>query len=119
MRYIMPIYSEQQRPNEERDFTQHWNLIEEASRAGVFIVAEPLTPASSATTLRASAGRTLICDAPFAETKEQLTGYYVLECRDLDQAIDWASKVYDACTGITSVEIRPMPGMPARHCVVS
>ena len=59
--------------------------------------------------MRLRDGRRLVVDGPFAETKEQLAGYYILECRDLDEAIDWAEKIPTACAGgVGSVEIRPM-----------
>jgi hypothetical protein len=82
---------------------------EEARRAGTFVAAEPLAATSTATTVRVRDGRRLVVDGPFAETKEQLAGYYILECRNLDEAIDWAEKIPTACAvGVGSIEIRPM-----------
>ena len=66
----------------------------------------PLQPTSTATTIRLRNGKTLITDSPFAETKEQLVGTYVLNCKDLDEAIAMATKIPDALHG--SVEIRPV-----------
>jgi hypothetical protein len=87
----------------------HRAVMEEARRAGAFVAAEPLAPTATATTVRVSNGRPVVIDGPFAETKEQLAGYYILECRDLDEAIDWAEKIPTACCGgVGSVEIRPM-----------
>jgi hypothetical protein len=75
----------------------------------VFVAAEPLATTSSATTVRLVDGQSFVIDGPFAETKEQLAGYYILECRDLDQAIEWAGRLPTECGGgIGSVEIRPM-----------
>ena len=75
----------------------------------MFVAAEPLAPTTSATTVRLVDGQPLVIDGPFAETKEQLAGYYILECRNLDEAIDWAQKLPTECGGaIGSVEIRPM-----------
>jgi hypothetical protein len=54
----------------------------------------------------------LITDGPFAESKEQLGGYYIFDCENLDQAIDWAAKIHIACTVSVLIEIRPMPGIP-------
>jgi hypothetical protein len=76
--------------------------------------AEPLAPTSTATTVRVRHGETLVTDGPFAETKEQLAGYYIIECENLDEAIEWASKIPTACKGGEGcIEIRPMPGIPA------
>jgi hypothetical protein len=113
MRYMMLIYSKEQREISERNYEPHRALMEEATRAGVFVAGEPLAPPSSTTTLQIENGRTLITDGPFAESKEQLAGYYILDCENLDQAIDWASKIHTACTVSVSIEIRPMPGIPA------
>ena len=60
-------------------------------------------------------GQALITDGPFAETKEQLAGYYILECADLDEAIEWAEKIPSSCKGGEGcIEIRPPPGLPSR-----
>ena len=116
MRYMMLIYSKEL-PGGTRDgrnYYAHMNLMEEATRKGVFIAAEPLSPTSTATTVRVENGKTLVTDGPFAETKEQLAGYYMLDCKNLDEAIEWAARIPTACKGETgSVEIRPMPGIPA------
>jgi hypothetical protein len=83
--------------------------MDEARRAGAFVAAEPLAPTPSATTVRMADGRSVIVDGPFAETKEQLAGYYILHCRDLDEAIGWAAKIPTACAGgVGCIEIRPM-----------
>ena len=117
MRYMMLIYSTEN-PDEgvpgpsERDYSGHWALIKEAAREGVFIAAEPLSPTPSATTIRVENGKTIIIDGPFAETKEQLAGYYIFNCQNLDKAIEWAERISTACNRAESVEIRPMPGMP-------
>jgi hypothetical protein len=75
--------------------------------AGDRIVAgEGLQPTSTATTVRVRDGDRSVTDGPFAETKEQLGGFYVLECKDLDDAIEWAAKIPGAQHG--SVEIRPV-----------
>lgn len=119
MRYILMIYSkEPPAPADgsapERNFDSHRALMQEATRRGVFIAAEPLAPASGATTVRIQNGKPLVTDGPFAETKEQLAGYYVLECKTVAEAIEWAAKLPGACrAGEISVEIRALPGMPA------
>jgi hypothetical protein len=78
----------------------------EVSEAGAFIAGEGLEPTSAATTVRVRDGERLLSDGPFAETKEQLGGFYLLECASLDEAIEWASKIPAASSG--SVEVRPV-----------
>jgi hypothetical protein len=78
----------------------------EVSEAGAFIAGEGLEPTSAATTVRVRDGERLLSDGPFAETKEQLGGFYLLECASLDEAIEWASKIPGASSG--SVEVRPV-----------
>lgn len=91
---------------------QHRAVMGEAAARGLLRAADPLTPTSAATTVREAAGKRLITDGPFAETEEQLAGYYILECRDLDEAIEWAGKMSTACVGAEGcVEIRPVREM--------
>ena len=122
MRYMMLIYSKEA-PGETRSVSDaHRALIAEAARKGILVAAEPLAPTSTATTVRVESGKALITDGPFAETKEQLAGYYILDCANLDEAIEWAARIPTACKGQEGcVEIRPMPGigMPARPQTVS
>lgn len=115
MRYMLLVYTnegeiERAAPElMDRVAEGHRRVMEEARRAGVFVAAEPLAPTGSATTVRVVDGRPVIIDGPFAETKEQLAGYYILECRDLDEVIDWAQKLPTECGGgVGSVEVRPM-----------
>jgi hypothetical protein len=81
-------------------------FTEEAGNAGVMLGGEGLEPASSATTVRVRDGERVLSDGPFAETKEQLGGFYLLECGNLDEAIEWAAKIPGAASG--SVEVRPV-----------
>ncbi|HYZ41301.1 MAG TPA: YciI family protein [Stellaceae bacterium] len=121
MRYMFLIYSR------ERDFAEasaedreqvragHWAVMDETRRRGVFEAGEPLQPTATATTVRMEAGKPLVLDGPFAETKEQLAGYYILDCENLDEAIEWAKKIPTACRGGEGcVEIRPIAGIPPR-----
>ena len=80
---------------------------EEATKAGVFVAGEGLQPTSTATTMRIAGGERILSDGPFAETKEQLGGFYVLECKDLDEAVEWAAKLPSAQQGGVT-EIRPV-----------
>jgi len=79
---------------------------EEAGAAGVLIGGHALQPTPTGRTIRVRDGERLVTDGPFAETKEQLGGYYLLECKDLDEAVEWAAKIPGARSG--SVEVRPI-----------
>jgi hypothetical protein len=81
-------------------------LMGEMKQAGVLLENNGLAPVANATTVRVRQGRTLITDGPFAETHEQLGGFFLLECRDLDEALRWAEKIPHAKYG--SVEVRPL-----------
>jgi hypothetical protein len=83
----------------------------EAGAAGALLGGERLRPSSTATTVRVRDGETLITDGPFAETKEHLGGFYLIEAADLDAAVAWARKIPGARYG--SVEIRPVWEMEA------
>src|SRR5262245_42472082 len=115
MRYMFLMYSKEtpEGPSpEEVDYLirTHRALIHDASEKGVLVDYEGLKPTVTATTVRPESGsQFLVSDGPFAETKEQLAGYYILECRDLDDAIEWAKRIPTSCQGGGgSVEIRPI-----------
>jgi hypothetical protein len=78
----------------------------EAEKAGVFVAGEGLQPTSTATTMRIVGGERVLTDGPFAETKEQLGGFYVLDCKGLDDALAWAERCPASVSG--SIEIRPV-----------
>ncbi len=115
MRYMLLIYSREaldgaaSQEAMQAVMDGHRVAMQEAAKKGVLRGAEPLQPTSTATTVRLQDGHTLLTDGPFAETKEQLAGYYILECQNLDEAIDWAKKIPTACKGGEGcVEIRPI-----------
>jgi hypothetical protein len=81
-------------------------LTREMAAAGVLVDSAPLHPVRSATTIRVRDEETLMTDGPYAELKEQLGGYYLLECGDLDEALRWAVRIPAARTG--AVEVRPV-----------
>ncbi|HZP23433.1 MAG TPA: YciI family protein [Terriglobales bacterium] len=115
MRYMLLIYSNERAetqadPAESMKIMQaHQAVMEGTQKAGIFRAADPLHPTSTATTIRHENGQPITIDGPFAETKEQLGGYYILDCKDLDEAIYWASKIPTACKGGSGcVEIRPI-----------
>lgn len=80
--------------------------------AGQFVAGEAVQPTTTATTVRVQNGETLATDGPFAETKEQLGGFYVVDCADLDAAIEIASRIPAASDG-GAVEVRPIMEFPA------
>jgi hypothetical protein len=102
-------------PEEEaKIYAGHRKVMEEAGKKGVLIGAEPLSPTATATTVRMQDGKALVLDGPFAETKEQLAGYYIIDCQNLDEAIEWAAMIPSECQGKPgSIEIRPMRWQPA------
>ena len=117
MKYMFLIYSRETAepllPGElERIASGHRALMSEAGQKGILLGCEKLKPTRSATTVRTKDGLPIMMDGPFAETKEQLAGYYILECKDLDEAIDWAKRIPTTCQGGEgSVEIRPVEDM--------
>lgn len=112
MQYMALIYdSEQNRasmdPAEQQQmFADYMAFGAAAKEAGVFVAGDALNPVDTATTIRIRAGEVMHTDGPFAETKEQLGGYYLLECKDLDEALLWAAKIPGAKYG--SIEVRPV-----------
>ena len=115
MRYMLLIYSNEtasaQRSVQERQgcMNHHFELMDAMTKAGVYRAAEPLHPTSTATTIRVQSGKPVATDGPFAETKEQLGGYYILDCKDLDEVISWAGKIATVSNGgAGSIEIRPI-----------
>ena len=114
MRHMLLIYTNEQaqeaRSAEEanRGVAQAWEVIDEMTRRGIFRGAEPLEPTSTATTVRVKDGKALMTDGPFAETKEQLGGYFILDCKDLDEALEWAARL-PVCGGAGKcIEVRPL-----------
>jgi len=87
-------------------FQAHGEFGQAAGEAGVFAGGEGLQPVATATTVRVRDGERMLTDGPYAETKEQLGGYYLLDCKDLDDALNWAARIPEAKTG--SIEVRPV-----------
>jgi hypothetical protein len=112
MRYMLLIYSDptayEGMPESQQNelFQEYFAITDEMQKKGVRESGEPLQPINTATTVRVRNGKMLTTDGPFAETKEHLVGYYVLNCKNLDEALEYASKIPDARYG--SVEVRPV-----------
>lgn len=112
MRYLLMIYGEEAL-DENMSEAEMGQLMQaygrfgaEIEAAGVLLGSDRLHPVSSASTVRVRDGKTLITDGPFAETKEALGGYYLIDVQDLDAANAWAAKIPSATYG--SVEVRPI-----------
>ena len=82
------------------------NCVGKLTEQGHFLDGAPLEPTTTATTLRVRDGKVSVTDGPFAETKEVLGGYYILECENLDEALTYAAKIPTAAFG--SIEVRPV-----------
>jgi hypothetical protein len=112
MKYLLTIYGEESNwahmtPEDgAKEMKAYGAFGRAAEEAGVLVGGEGLQPTSAATTVRVHNGDRMVTDGPFAETKEQLGGYYLVDCKDLDQAIEWAAKIPGAQHG--SVEVRPV-----------
>ncbi len=87
-------------------FEAHGRFGQATREAGVFVGGEGLQPSATATTIRVRDDERMLTDGPYAETKEQLGGYYLLECKDLDDALNWAAQIPEAKTG--AIEVRPV-----------
>jgi hypothetical protein len=85
----------------------------EARERNLYLAGEALQPTATATSVRVRDGRTVVTDGPFAETKEALGGFYLLDCRDIDEAIEMATKIPSARRG--TVEVRPVWSLPATY----
>jgi len=95
-------------PENQHQMARTDELNAEMERAGAWVFAAGLRSASSATVVRASGGDVSMTDGPYAETKEQMGGFWVIEAPDLDAALDWAAKGSTACE--RPIEVRPMHG---------
>jgi hypothetical protein len=113
MKYMLLLYGDESRwesmsPEEGEESMQAWSAYsQELVQAGAFVAGEGLAPTAAATTVRIKDGEIVHTDGPFAETREQLGGFYLLECPDLDAALGWAAKVPELAE-VGSVEVRPV-----------
>jgi hypothetical protein len=117
MKYMLLIYSDEQGLSEtERQecYVESTQLAQEIHASGQYLAANPLQPTSMATSVQVRNGKRLVTDGPFAETREQLGGYFLIEAKNLDEAIAIAARIPIARKG--TVEVRPvieLPGLPA------
>jgi hypothetical protein len=112
MEYMILIYSDERGWKDVEEaklkamYAEYGNYTQELIKAGVMRGGSELKPSTTATTLRVRGGKVLSTDGPFAETKEQLGGYYLIDAPNLDEALKWAAK----CPGtkMGAVEVRPL-----------
>jgi hypothetical protein len=105
MKYLCLVYLEKEKWHAVPD-RECANCGDDLRKRGVLLAAEPLHPVETATTVRVRNGRVTVVDGPFAETKEHLAGFYLIEARDLNDAISIASRIPPAREG--SIEVRPV-----------
>ena len=109
MRYMLLVYLDEDALGEterEECYVKSAQLAQEIHSSGQYLDARPLHPVSTATSVRVRDGKRLVTDGPFAETREQLGGYYLIDAKDLDEAIRIAERIPPARFG--TVEIRPV-----------
>jgi hypothetical protein len=113
MQYVLALFGDESgwedvTPDDMRARMEPWNRFEqELNAAGAKLAGEGLQPSNTATTVKVGEGDDrIVTDGPFAETKEQLGGFYLLECANLDEALEWAKKVPLQPDG--SIEVRPV-----------
>jgi hypothetical protein len=112
MKYLLMIYANEaadaarSEAEQRAEMGEYFAYTQEVEKAGVLKGGEALHPSSTATVVRVRNGKVSTTDGPFAETKEQLAGYYLVESANLDEAIQWAAKIPHA--KISSIEVRPV-----------
>ncbi|MGH2569495.1 MAG: YciI family protein [Bacteroidota bacterium] len=116
MKYMLLVYLDENALTEEerqRCYVDSAKFAQDLHKSGQHLDASPLQPIATATSVRLRNGKRLVTDGPFAETREQLGGYYLIDAKDLDEAIGIAARVPVANVG--TIEIRPVleiPGLP-------
>lgn len=112
MKYMCLIYGEETKhpqagtPEMAELMQGYMAFTKDIRENNVMVAGDPLEPVATATTVRLRGGKSETTDGPFAETKEQLGGYYILDCKDLDEALAYAARIPTAAFG--SVEVRPI-----------
>jgi hypothetical protein len=118
MKYLLLIYDEEKnlakRTESERNqiYKEYGQLTQDIQASKNYVGGAPLQPTSTATSVRVRDGKRLVTDGPFAETREQLGGFYLVEAKDLDEATNIAARIPSARYG--TIEVRPVMEMPAR-----
>jgi hypothetical protein len=113
---MLLIYDDEQvwqkLPEDERNslYAAYGAFTNEVREKGALVSADQLQPTAAATTVRIRDGKEVVTDGPFAETKEQLGGYYLIDVESVDEALEWAAKIPSARYG--TIEVRPLVQMP-------
>ena len=113
MKYMLMVYMDEKAMNateREHCYVESTQLCHDLTAKGQFVAASPLHPVSSATSVRLREGKRLVTDGPFAETREQLGGYYIVDVKNLDEAIAIAARIPPAKKG--TIEVRPILEIP-------
>lgn len=109
MKYMLLVYLDEQAMSDterEHCYVESAQLAQDLSTSGQYLDASPLHPVATATSVRVRDGKRVVTDGPFAETREQLGGYYLIDARDLDEALGIAERIPPAKFG--TIEIRPV-----------
>jgi hypothetical protein len=112
MKYMLLIYhdetawSQQSEPEHQQIYQEYRSLIQELQSKGKYLAGDQLQPRNTATVVRVRDGKQLVTDGPFAETREQIGGFFIIEANDLDEAGSIASRIPSARMG--AIEIRPV-----------
>ena len=115
MKYMLLIYGDEgaraHAPKESMTqmFAAYGAYTQAMQKAGAFVAGAPLQPTTAATTVRVNGGQTKVLNGPYAETKEQLGGYYLIDVPDIDAALSWAARCPGASVG--TMEVRPVMDM--------
>ena len=123
MKYMLLIYAGEKAISEadrEHCYAESTELTHELNSRGQYLAAAPLQPVSTATSVRVRDGKRVVTDGPFAETREQLGGYFLIDAKDLNEAIGIAGRIPGARWG--TVEIRPVfeiPGLPTKSALTT
>jgi hypothetical protein len=112
MNYMLLLYGDEKKwaqmsaEESAREYGAYMAYTQALREAGVYVTGAPLQPTSTATTVRVSDGKSAVLDGPYADTKEQLGGYYLIDVPDLDAALTWAARCPAASSG--TIEVRPV-----------
>ena len=112
MLYMFTLYWDDNAPPGDMDeiMGAHYAVADRARSRNAYIASEALGGRANATTVRVREGKTMVTDGPFAETKEVMGGFYILDCKDLDEALEYAAQIPDSWHG--AVEVRPVMHVP-------
>jgi hypothetical protein len=120
MNYMLLIYDDEKawpkfsETEQQQYMGEYMRFTQEIQSSGQYVASSRLHPTSAATSVRVRGGKRLVTDGPFAETREQLLGYYLIEAKDLDEAIVIAARIPSARSPLGVIEVRPLVELPAQ-----